>query len=154
MFFGSKDLLPVKLGRLIIHWVCFTAGIFLHESRKISTNIVITIWFICIGVINTYMLKSTGKDISLNSDPSEIIGSENTTITYIIFMFLSNNQHFCMFVLTPVYLVVNIAMLVTVYDDIEEIEGGKTKTVKAVSVIWRFAVIGAATIFAQYLVVL
>ena len=154
MFFGSRDLIPVKLGRLVTHWVFFTAAILLHESGRLSTNIVISIHFICIGVINVYFITSTGKEVSLTSDPSEIIGSENTTITYIIFMFLSNNQNYCMFVLTPIYLAINIAMLASVYDDIEETTGGKAKHIKAVSVIWRVIVIGAAMLYAQFMVVL
>ena len=82
------------------------------------TNIVLTVWFVSIGLVNIYTLDSTGKEISLNSDPSEIIGTENTTILYIIIVFLSNKHLYCMFVLTPFYLVINIAMLVTVYDEI------------------------------------
>ena len=107
-----------------------------------------------LGIINTFNLSITGEELALNSEPSELIGIENTTIVYIIFIFLANKHLFCMFVLTPIYLAVNIAMLVMVYDDIEVKEGGKDKHQKAVGVVWRFASIGCCVLFAQYLVFL
>ena len=116
MFFGSNDLIPIKLGRLIINWVCIIAGAALSQKRKWTGNIVITIWFVSIGLINTYALKISGKELSLTGDPTDLLGSEYTTILYIIFMFLSNNHMYCVFVLTPIYLIINIAMLVTVHD--------------------------------------
>ena len=114
----------------------------------------LAIWLLSIGVINTYMLSVTGKEIAISSDASEMIGVENTTIVYVVFIFLANKHLFCMFVLTPIYLAINIAMLVTVYDDIEEPETGTAKNVKAISVIWRFSSIGGCILFAQYLVFL
>ena len=34
MFFGSKDLIPIKLGRLIINWAGLIAGATLSQKRK------------------------------------------------------------------------------------------------------------------------
>ena len=61
---------------------------------------------------------------------------------------------YCIFVLTPIYLIINTAMLVTVYDVNEETEDGRERRIKTVNVIWRFASIGCAALLAQYLVVL
>ena len=114
----------------------------------------LAIWLIGLGIINTYNLSISGEELALNSEPSEPIGVENTTIVYIVFIFLANKHSFCMFVLTPIYLAVNIVMLMTVYDDIEVKGGGKDKHEKVVGVVWRFTSIGCSVLFAQYLVFL
>ena len=80
-------------------------------------HIILTIWFVSIGIINTYALKISGPAISLSGDPTDVLGNEYTTIVYIMFMFISNNHLYCIFILTPIYLIINIAMLVTIHDE-------------------------------------
>ena len=155
MFFGSESLIPVKLARIIIQWAGFLASAYFSEKKRYTlTHVAITFWFGGIGIVNAYNLKTSGADVSLNSDPTELIGSDNTTILYICFMFLSNKHLYSTFVLTPIYIAANIAMLVSVQDNIEEAEDQKANRAKMISVIWRFVAISGATLFAQYFLVL
>ena len=153
MLFGSRKLIAIKLGRTLVHWAGM-AGILLIKQRRWSTNIVLSLWLIGIGIINTFNLSISGEELALNSEPSELIGVENTTIVYIVFIFLANKHLFGMFVLTPIFLAVNIVMLITVHDHIQVKEGGLDKREKAVGVVWRFTSIGCCVLFAQYLVFL
>ena len=154
MIFGSKDLIISKLGRLTIHWTCLIASFVFHTRWKYSFDVILALWLLTLGVFDTWMLASMGKYLAITGDASELIGSDTTTLCFIIFISLHNNQKYCLGIFTPIYLLINIAMLLSVYEDIEETGMGKKKVNKAINVIVRFTFIAVGCLFAQYLVVI
>ena len=86
----------------------------------------------------------------MTGQAAELIGSENTTITYICLVFIHNQQKFIILVLTPIYLLINIAMLISVN---KEAEDGKSKMGQISNVFQRFFMISVVVIISQYLVV-
>ena len=104
-----------------------------------------------IGILNTMVLKShTGKN-TMTGWAGEIIGSESTTVMFILSIFISNDPKYCMLVLSPIYLLINIAMLISVNRDLEDDE---KKMLLIINVFSRFFLIIMAVHVSQFLVVI
>ena len=85
-FFGAKELLPVKFGRLAIAVVAYSASYFLNMRNKYATSIIFALWLSSVGTINVLALSKTAGQVTYSGWAGELIGSENTMSTYLILM--------------------------------------------------------------------
>ena len=141
----------IKAGRDAINLGSYACCVFLHYRFKYATETAIAIGLICLGVLNTYALSSTGHNVTITGKASELIGSENTTIAFIFSLFVNGNVTFNVMILSPIYLLINIAMLVSVYDEATQ---ENTRKVQTINIIMRFALIALACNFFQSLIAL
>ena len=150
-FFGSKDLLTIKLGRSVIIIILFTSAVLLHSKFKYATDVISALGLITLGFLNTWALSKNGPNVTISGEASELIGSEHTTICFILLVFVGGNAKFNMGILLPIYVLVSIAMLIKVYD--ENDQENKIKT-RIMNVTQRVFLIAFSINFAHYLVVL
>ena len=120
VFFGSGSLIAVKLGRVGINLIASSSMLIWHLKYRYAVTTIMPIYLLSLGVINTMALKSTGSNVTTSGKASEVIGSENTTIVFIGLIFINNSPKYCMLVLSPIYLLINIAMLITVKDEVDD----------------------------------
>lgn len=83
IFFGSPELRAIKAGRDAIILTSLAGCIALHSRFKYATETLIAIALISLGALNTYALSSTGHNVTITGQASELIGSENTTVVFI-----------------------------------------------------------------------
>ena len=119
-FFGAKELLPVKFGRLAIAVVAYSASYFLNMRYKYATSIIFALWLSSVGTINVLALSKTAGQVTYSGWAGELIGSENTMCMYLILMSIQNNANFSVMVLCPIYMLINAAMLYVVSKDIDD----------------------------------
>ena len=119
-FFGAKELLPVKFGRLAIAVVAYSASYFLNMRYKYATSIIFALWLSSVGTINVLALSKTAGQVTYSGWAGELIGSENTMCMYLILMSIQNNANFSVLVLCPIYMLINAAMLYVVSKDIDD----------------------------------
>ena len=120
--FGSKekDILIIKIGRSAIIIILFTCAFLLHSRFKYATEVISALLLIALGFLNTWALSKVGQNVTFSGEASELIGSENTTMCFIILVFVGGNSKFNMAILLPIYLLISIAMFVKVYDEHEQ----------------------------------
>ena len=116
-FFGSKELLTIKLGRSAIKIILFTSAVLLHSRFKYATEVISALLLITLGFLNTWALSKVGQKVTISGEASELIGSEQTTMCFIILVFVGGNAKFNMAILLPIYVLVSIAMLIKVLDE-------------------------------------
>ena len=85
-FFGAKELLPVRFGRLAISVVGYSTSYFLNMRNKYATSIIFALWLSSMGTINVLALSKTAGQVTYSGWAGELIGSENTMSTYLILM--------------------------------------------------------------------
>ena len=144
-FFGSKELLAVKFGRLGITFVCYFAGFFLNMGFRYAGSIISALWLAGVGIINTVALNKTGGEVTYSGWAGELIGSENTMAVFVTIMGIYNNANFSAMVLAPILLTVNAVML---YNVTKEIEDDKSKMIKTMSVLMRIGNLTAVLLVA------
>ena len=119
-FFGAKELLPVRFGRLAIATIGYSLSYFLNMRQKYATSIIFALWLFSVGMINVFALTKTGGIVTFSGWAGELIGSENTMSMYLILMSIQNNANFSVMVLSPIYMFINASMLYVVSKDIDD----------------------------------
>ena len=59
-FFGAKELLAIKFGRLGIAIVGYFFALILNMRLRYATSIIFALWLAGVGTINTIALSKTG----------------------------------------------------------------------------------------------
>lgn len=149
MAFGSSEMIPVRLGRAAINLVGGLSAFLLHSRWEYATLTIMAFWLISTGAFNTLVLPSTGPEVTSTGLSCELIGSDNTTIIYILVMFMNGNCKYGMTLFTPIYMLVNVAMFNRVYD-----EERQEHAIQGVNEAIRVCLISFILIFVHYLVVL
>ena len=145
-YFGAKELLPIKFGRLFINSVCLLSAYFLNLKHRFATSIIFVIWLVLIGIVNTIALSRTLSNVTFSGWAGELIGTETTTAVLLIIMSIKNNANFSVMVLTPIYMIINAIMLYSVVKDIDD---RKLQMIKSMSVIQRTVNLTACLLAAQ-----
>ena len=150
IFVGTNELIPLKLGRLAIMTLGFLLSYCLNLRFKYASNVIFALWLLLLGLLNAYYLEKTGDDVTYSGWAGEIIGNENTTFFFVLLCFIHNSPKYCMFVLLPVYVFVNVLMLYSVLPALEE---SKNKVALSFNVLNRFIMIALTVLFSQFLLV-
>ena len=145
-FFGAKELLGIKFGRLGIAIVGYFSALILNMRLRYATNIIFALWLAGVGTINTIALSKTGGEVTYSGWAGELIGSENTMAVFVTIMGICNNANFSVMVLWPILLIINAAML---YNVTKEIEDDKSRMIKTMNVCMRIINLTAVLLAAQ-----
>ena len=106
---------------------------------------------LCLGILNAWALSSTVYNATTTGQASELIGSDHTTVIFMMMIFITGNITFNTAILTPIYVLVNVGMLYSVYDE-EQMKNNRN--VQTVNIVMRFTLLAFALNFAHYLVIL
>ena len=150
IFVGTKEMVPLKLARLVIMILGLALCYCLNLKAKYATNVIIAMWLLVLGSLNAYYLDKTGDDVTYSGWAGEIVGNENTTFMFVLLCFIQNSPKYCMFVLLPVYVFVNALMLYSVLPTLDE---SKNKVALSFNVLNRFIMIAITVLFSQFLLV-
>ena len=148
---GPREMIPLKLGRLIILGLGFALAYSFNLKWKYTTDIILATALVCIGLLSNYYLSISGEQQAITGWAGEMIGYEATTFLYVLFCFIHNSPKYCMFVLTPIFLSIHILMLINVFPDLDE---ERNKVSMAFLVVNRIVVIAITLLFSQFLLVI
>ena len=104
---GTKEMIPLKLGRLFIISSSFVIGYFCSQKWKYTVDLCFGVGLLSLGMLNAYYLKLLGDNVTYTGWSGEIIGNENTTFIFVMLCFVHNSPKYCMFVLSPIYVIIN-----------------------------------------------
>ena len=150
LLFGSHDLITVKVLRLLLNVSFFVAAWLLHRKSKYSVPILCPLHVLLGGILTIYFIEDTAKITTITGSPYEFLGSDFTTMSFILVSLIECQPAQTLLVLSPIYILTNLAMLVAINSTKEE----KLQMKQITSMTQRFAVIAVVMSYSTFIIAL